>query len=411
VGTAAALTMACATGLFTMTLPAGAAPVAKAGVEMASVNGVSCWSAKGCEAVGDYQKADAGFVPLADVWAGTKWVSQKIPAGGAISSFLFAVSCTGATYCVAVGQSEVSGSSLPVATPFAEQWNGTSWKALPGVQPPGTSGGYLWSVACLAKGSCLVVGDVEKTGTANSIPVAAEWNGGKWTVEKVTVPVKPHESADLEGISCVATASYCVAVGSYGTDTASTYTSYPLAEIWNGTSWSDQKLPVPAAGTGAAETEMASISCTGAGHCVGLGTYVDSSGGLAPFSVVLGSAGTKGWSDQAVPVPTGQTFLELGSDDCVSASWCMAVGTATSKGDGRTLSEIWNGQGWTVQPSMNAPGEPASYLSAVSCAAVTSCAAVGQDGAAQPGGLSRSLAERWNGTAWSISAIPQPPPS
>jgi hypothetical protein len=64
---------------------------------------------------------------------------------------------------------------------------------------------------------------------------------------------------------------------------------------------------------------------------------------------------------------------------CATVTNCVAVGSSTnSSGASVTLAEQWNGSSWSVQTTPNPSAALDSYLSSVSCAAATSCTAVGQ---------------------------------
>ena len=67
---------------------------------------------------------------------------------------------------------------------------------------------------------------------------------------------------------------------------------------------------------------------------------------------------------------------------------------------------------WTVQlPPASAPSEYGSTaLDAVACTSRTACVAVGAAG--DPMTFEdTALAERWNGSAWSVEPVPVPPPA
>jgi hypothetical protein len=66
----------------------------------------------------------------------------------------------------------------------------------------------------------------------------------------------------------------------------------------------------------------------------------------------------------------------------------------------------WNGTSWTVQAI---PGED-TETQEVSCAAADSCTAVGQSTSSNltSFGQLQTLAEGWDGTTWSIPATPDP---
>ncbi len=83
---------------------------------------------------------------------------------------------------------------------------------------------------------------------------------------------------------------------------------------------------------------------------------------------------------------------------CASTSSCMAVGSYVDPADGmeKSLAQSWNGTAWTVTPTPLA-GTEDDFFRAVSCATTTSCMAVGSS---FHGGVQQTLAERWNGSTW-----------
>jgi hypothetical protein len=81
------------------------------------LHGVSCKSASECEAVGNATNKSGVKVPVAYIWKGGKWESQKVPIPAeATSSSLEAVSCTGVEACMAVGSYSTKASPFE---PFA----------------------------------------------------------------------------------------------------------------------------------------------------------------------------------------------------------------------------------------------------------------------------------------------------
>jgi hypothetical protein len=79
---------------------------------------------------------------------------------------------------------------------------------------------------------------------------------------------------------------------------------------------------------------------------------------------------------------------------CASATACTAVGDYNNGTTGVTLAERWNGSTWSIQPTPNPAGAPVSLLNGVSCASATACTAVG---GYNNGTAGVTLAERWNG--------------
>jgi len=96
---------------------------------------------------------------------------------------------------------------------------------------------------------------------------------------------------------------------------------------------------------------------------------------------------------------TGQG-IALNGVSCTSASACTAVGSA---GPVTTLAERWNGTRWRVQPTPNPPGGQNIFLASVACPTSSACTAFGLN---LTGSGPFTLAERWNGTTWSIQPTP-----
>ena len=76
-----------------------------------------------------------------------------------------------------------------------------------------------------------------------------------------------------------------------------------------------------------------------------------------------------------VAATTDEGFL---GDSCVSSIFCMAVGYASNGTVDQTLAEQWNGSAWSIVPSPNPPMTLGSELDAVSCLSSTFCMAIGR---------------------------------
>ena len=114
------------------------------------------------------------------------------------------------------------------------------------------------------------------------------------------------------------------------------------------------------------------------------------------------------WSIQHVPMPPGGTHSALDAVSCSSASACTAVGSYTSNlGDQVTLAERWNGSAWSVQSTPGPSGATRSTLAGVSCGSATSCVAVG--GYEAGPNVQDRLAYSWNGTRWALLQAGNPP--
>jgi len=88
---------------------------------------------------------------------------------------------------------------------------------------------------------------------------------------------------------------------------------------------------------------------------------------------------------------------------CSSSSACTAVGSYDDGSSTWALAERWNGTSWSLQSIPRPTGAITSQLSGVACVTSTFCLAVGSyvDGTGQ-----LPLAAIWNGTSWSLTTVP-----
>jgi hypothetical protein len=382
------------------------APPAPAGAVWSSLTGVSCPAGGTCEAVGYAETARGVAMPLAERWTGTRWLLQAPPSpAGAKGTGLYAVSCSAADACTAVGD---YANSLGKSVPLAERWNGHAWtrQAVPGPAAAQNSG--LFAVSCAAARACMAAG-AEDNFSGATVTLAQSWNGQKWTIRSTPNPSGSAGGGFL-GVSCSAAAA-CTAVGNY--DTASNAT-LSLAERWNGHAWATQAVPAPA---GAQDTELTTVSCTAARACTAAGAYAAVTGGPRRAAPRSGSEVTRPlvqawngqhWTTRTTPSPAGNVSGGLSGLSCTGKGGCAAVGSwsaATSEAS-VPLAETGTGTHWTLQAAPARAGADPTSLLAVSCPAASACTAVGNyiTGAA----TSRALAERWTGTRWVIESAADP---
>src|SRR6266567_4135311 len=233
------------------------------------------------------------------------------------------------------------------------------------------------AAACLATAAAIILIG------ASAAPAGAL--AGGWSVTPSPNPRVP--TGQLFWVSCP-TAHSCMAVGTY---VKASGRGVNLAEQWNGTSWRILPTPNPA---GIALSGLFGVTCTAPSACTAVGATTTTTGAVRAVAERW-NGGT--WSLQPTPSPAGGGALN--SVSCTSPSACTAVG---GRADGTTLAERWNGTRWSIQPTRN-PSQGGATLSGVSCMSASACTAVGGSNAFTPN--ARTLAERWNGTSWSI----QPP--
>jgi hypothetical protein len=166
------------------------------------------------------------------------------------------------------------------------------------------------------------------------------------------------------------------------------------------TNWSVQ--PTPTRGQGG---PLSGVACPSARRCTAVGHYViDQTGFSVGFSVGLAERwnGTS-WGLQHTPNHLVARFSELNGIACPSAHTCLAVGDYDEGTRVVTLAERWNGTGWSLQPVANSKDNPSNALLGVACPSVEACVAVGHY---WTGHRSGTLAEKWNGLSWSIQSSP-----
>jgi hypothetical protein len=351
-----------------------------------SLAGVSCRRPMACTAAGSYLLASGTPAALAETGTGAAWAVAAVPVPtGVEPSVLAGVSCGSAVSCVATGSYDTSGNT---SRALAEGWNGASWSILAAAGVPRARHVVLAGVSCTAAAACIAVGYFY-VDTGRAHPLAERWNGSTWTVQAIRSPPGTHGA--LSAVSCTSAAA-CTAVGSYATTAG---TQSPLAERWNGRSWAAQAAVSPPGGY---DPQLNGVSCRSATACTAVGVYT-SDASLVPLAERWnGSA----WTVQPTPAGIDGT---LSSVSCPSATDCTAVGDSYSYPSGiSVLAEAWNGSGWSTQPAPSPPGFASLY--GVSCAAPADCAAVG--GYEGSSGTDLTLAEAWNGTRWAIQPTPNP---
>jgi len=275
---------------------------------------------------------------------------------------LGAVSCVSVTVCAAVG---TIGNYSPTFKTYAESRSGSKWSVAPSSGPTGSE---LNGVSCVAADWCQAVGDSNNLGTL----LTEHWDGHTWS--QVASPAL--SSSYLHGVSCTSRA-WCVAVG----NRAAPHQVATVVERWNGTKWSTVSSP----NRGTNNSFLQGVSCVSPSWCAAVGeSWSDGVGSQSLVEMWNG----KTW--RIVPSPSLPNELNpLASVDCVSSTWCNAVGNTETGG----LIERWDGTRWTIVKHPSAHQEGVG-LSGISCASRTACVAVG------------SVAESWNGHVWSTVAFP-----
>jgi hypothetical protein len=220
--------------------------------------------------------------------------------------------------------------------------------------------------------------------------LAAGTAGASDTWQVQVSPNVTAPSGEVQAVSCTLP-SACTAVGYY-LDPAGRYV--PLAETWNGTSWKQQAVPRPA---GAGAPGLNGVSCVSADFCEAVGTTNEQAGSDAGLAEMWNGSS---WRVQPVTAPAGAASVLFRAVSCVSADFCEAVGDYLNSSSALvSLAERWNGTGWTLQSAPSQAGSAPTELDGVSCVSPDFCQAVDFYGA---------MVEEWNGSTWTVRSVPIP---
>jgi hypothetical protein len=208
-----------------------------------------------------------------------------------------------------------------------------------------------------------------------------------------TVPT-PHGAgaAELDAVSCTS-ATACAAVGKSASSAGAGSTE--LVEVRTAGGWKIETSPTPA------NSALTGVSCAAPTSCVAVGS--------AANHMLAEAWDVSSWMLESTPDPPGATASQLNTVSCSSPTACTAVGFVQDElgGFDNTLAARWDGTNWTIQNTPNAAQTQAGVsitsdqLNGVSCASETACTAVGSNS-------DTTLAERWDGSTWTIQSTPVP---
>ncbi|MFZ1063198.1 MAG: InlB B-repeat-containing protein [Acidimicrobiales bacterium] len=316
-----------------------------------SFTSISCVSSPSlwCMAVGSGNNSSALVMDGSPTAWNTPYVVSP-PLGA--SAELFGVSCTSSTFCVAVGNdSDASGS------PFVIYGDPTSgWTTANSFDSPFATTAGFSSVSCTSATFCVAVGS-----DANSLPivVAGDPAGASW---KNTGPSEVNLSTwgpdgFFDGVTCQDQTD-CVAVGSVDDQMVIPGEDLPLIFSGDPSTWAanqsdGQAIVIPAVyGSGT----LNAVSCTAVGTCVGVGSAQDDNGNPCLLSVVESTPLASSPTRPSFPV----TYVAGGGTGTVPAPMSEEPGVTFGVAAPGNLSQSgFTFAGWSDGTSTYQPG--ASY--------------------------------------------------
>ena len=301
---------------------------------------VSCASTAYCVAVGDYFKTQSTRFPVAVTWNGRAWTAaRRLPSLAGSGPYVGGISCPAARHCVvSVGTNPTPKSGQA----FIDVLTGTTW-TVHALAPVKGSQGSSIDVSCASVTHCVITGIVYTQ--FRQTPLFALWNGKALSTMKAVKNLP----AEFGGLSCPSARS-CVAVGTWFTGPA----DLGYYGIWNGSIWKGARiLPQPKAMVLA---NPLAVSCPVVAQCLAVGyDRVPGKNNAYPNQALAEFYNGRSWTRLSVPAPAGAADTEFGGVSCVSAIYCVAVGSTVYGTNPKTyhvtaLNAVWNGKHWRLVP-------------------------------------------------------------
>lgn len=267
-------------------------------------------------------------------------------------------------------------------------------------------------IDCTSETMCISVGYdcTSSCGTGSEVDqsLAELWNGTSWSQMGQPSGEVTTQVYQLFNVSCLSATS-CWAVGYFKNSIA---LMQPLIMNWNGNVWSILPLADIAGESSSVNYELDGISCLQApsSFCAASGMIWNGSDWQ---TYILTWSGGTSWSVAASP--TGESTsvpYTLYGIACVTSSYCWAAGTTCvascglSSEDDESIFIYYDGSTWSFGSQVSEVSTIYYGILGISCATQSLCYAVGYIRNPNSGGTDQSLMMMWNGTTWSISTNP-----
>jgi hypothetical protein len=176
-----------------------------------------------------------------------------------------------------------------------------------------------------------------------------------------------------------------------------------------GTGWTIQPTPMRGQHSNGTPSSLSSVSCFSTSSCIASGQGVNRRGYIVPLADVWNGTA---WGHMLIPNPTNSVDSEILGMSCLSATSCLAVGFGTYPTASITekpIAERWDGSVWTVQVGVVPVGSSRALFNSVSCISTTQCSVVGEYSSPGSSTPDTALAEVWIfGSGWHRHPVPSP---
>ena len=224
-------------------------------------------------------------------------------------------------------------------------------------------------------------------GSAASLTCVGGWN-------VVPSPSIGNSDNNLAAVSA-GSATDVWSVGSYYAP-SNTNVLNTMGEHFDGTSWTEYPLP----NVGPNENSLLGVSELPTGHAWAVGYFVNAE--FQQQTLVEHYDGTT-WAVVASPSPGARQNILYGVSAIADNDVWAAGAQQDASGTWHTLTEHYNGTGWSVVPAVDS-GSSGNQFYAIKAVSSSSVYATGQQ--AGSGFPSQALVEHWNGSSWSALSPP-----
>lgn len=289
----------------------------------------------------------------------------------------------------------VAPNGVPRPAASAASQAATGWTVV-ATPNPSTSSDDLSAVRALSSTDVWAVG--YKGSSTGTETLAEHMTGSAWSVTPSPNPGASNQCGSGNVLFDVAgsSATNLWAVGYY----YSCSLFKPLAMKWNGSQWTVYSTPIP--GT-SGNNILNAVAVTSTGDAWAVGYYEANNG--APTPLILRSRGTS-WTQVTGATVPGATSNVLNTVAVAGPNDVWAAGTYYDPPTGltETMVQHWNGSAWSIVPSPSPGNYLANVINQLVAVSPSDIWAFGYFDDNVTGRV--TLIEHWNGSAWSI--VPSP---
>jgi hypothetical protein len=265
-------------------------------------------------------------------------------------------------------------------------------------KPTQVNNSYFNGVSASGATEAWAVG-IYMDGHALDHPLAEQWNGSTWSLGQVPQPAG--QQATFNAVDDLGPDDTWAVGTSWTGGVGSTPGGNTLIEQWNGTAWTIVPSPNAVPVINGNSNTLDAISGTGPDDIWAAGWYLNNDANI--LTMLFEHWDGTSWS--IVPTPIVQDALVM-SLTALSSNNVWAVG---SFADQTTMSAHWNGTKWTLvkTPNVTTGGSLAQdELTGVSSDSSQDVWASGYQFNVNDANFAVPFVMHWNGTAWTITMTP-----